>query len=258
MLELVKLERHGAIATIRLSRPEKLNALLKPMWLALSGLLKTLDADEHVRCIVLRGAGGNFCAGADIGEFNAERADSTHAKAYGALMHQVLFALRDGQHPTIAAIEGVCAGAGLELALMCDLRLAADGARLGLPVARLGVTLPGPEFSALLEAVGRANALELLLETRLWGAVEAASRGLVNRVVMSERFEEELAATAQRIAVGAPLSHRYHRQFARRLSDPRPLAEAEFSAGYACFDTRDCRAAVEAFLKKEAPRFEGR
>ena len=111
---------------------------------------------------------------------------------------------------------------------------------------------------ALIELVGRATALEILLEGRVFGADEAKQKGLVNRVVADDQVESEALAAAGRIAAGAPLVARWHKKFARRLADPRPLTEAERDEGYACFDTEDYRIGVKAFLVKQKPQFEGK
>src|SRR5689334_10525551 len=222
MSELLLREREGGIETLTLNRPDKLNALTKALWRELGEALRALDGDEGVRCVVLRGAGERaFSPGNDISEFDAERSNAAQARAYGALMHGTLAALRGCRHPTLALIHGVCVGGGLELAACCDVRLCGAGSRFGVPVARLGLVMAHAELEALLALVGRATALESLLEGRILDAAEALAKGLVTRVVPDDRVDEEAREAARRIAAGAPLVHRWHKAFLRALEERR-------------------------------------
>lgn len=260
MGEAVLVRRDGDIATVTLSNPEKLNALTRGMWERLGEAMRELAADEALRCVVLRGAGElAFAAGADISEFARERANAGQARAYGARVHEAMQAVADCRHPTLALIRGACIGGGLEIASQCDLRICGQSSRFGVPIKALGLTMSYGELEGLLALVGRAVALELLLEGRVLDAEQALRMGLVNRVVPDERVEEEAYAAARRIADGAPLVARWHKQFVRRLAPQAPpLSEAERNEGYACFDTEDYRIGVEAFLAKQKPRFKGR
>jgi enoyl-CoA hydratase/carnithine racemase len=259
MPESVILARDGAIATLTLNKPERMNALDRAMWVRVGELARALDADESLRCVVLRGAGGKaFAAGADIAEFARERADVAQAKRYGADVAAAMRSLAECRHPTLALIEGVCVGGGLLLAAQCDLRICNESARFGVPVKNLGLTESYDELQGMLRVVGPAASLEILLEGRIWGAREAYEKGLVCRVVPDGAVLEEAYATARRIAEGAPLVARWHKKFVRRLADPRPLAAAEFDEGYACFATEDFRIGYQAFLAKAKPEFKGR
>jgi enoyl-CoA hydratase/carnithine racemase len=257
--EFILVERAGAVATVVLNRPDKLNAMTKPMWRLLGESVAALAAEDAVRCIVLRGAGGNaFSPGNDISEFETERSNPAQAKEYGKLMHTALGALRDCRHPTVAAIQGICVGGGMEIAALCDLRIAGRGSRFGAPIKNLGLVMAYPEIAALIDLVGRTVALEILLEGRIFGADEAKGKGIVTRVVDDAAVIDEAYAAAGRIAEGAPLVARWHKKFARRLADPRPLSEAEFDEGYACFGTEDFRIGYKSFLAKTKPEFKGR
>jgi enoyl-CoA hydratase len=208
---------------------------------------------------VVRGAGGKaFAAGADIAEFAAERADAGQAKSYGELIHETMQAVALCRHPTIALIQGACVGGGLEIAAMCDLRVCGQSSRFGIPVNRLGLTMAYGELAGLLALVGRAVALEILLEGRVFEADEAYRKGLVNRVVPDAQVEQEAYATARRIADGAPLVNRWHKQFIERLTVRAHIPPAEWDEGFACFDTADYREGVAAFLAKRKPDFRGR
>ncbi|CAE7853303.1 crt [Symbiodinium necroappetens] len=257
--ETVLVERDGAIATVLLNRPHKLNALTKPMWARLGAVLRELDADESLRCVILRGAGEKaFSPGNDISEFETERANPRQAKDYGRLMHGTLGALRALRHPTIARIHGICVGGGMEIAGLCDLRVCGESSRFGAPIARLGLVMAYPEIEALRDLVGKQTALEILLEGRIFGAAEALDKGIVTRVVEDARVGDEVAETAARVAAGAPLVARWHKKFLRRLEDPAPLSEAEFDEGFACYGTKDFEIGYRAFLAKTEPEFEGR
>jgi enoyl-CoA hydratase len=257
--ELILTEREGAIATVVLNRAEKLNALTRPMWQGLRDAIRTLSADDAVRCIVLRGAGEkSFSPGNDIAEFATERADKAQAIEYGRVMHATASTLLECRHPLVAQIHGICVGGGLEIAAMCDLRICGASSRFGAPIKNLGLVMAYPEMAALVRLVGAPVALEILLEGRIFDAAEAKDKGLVTRVVADERVAEEARASAERIAEGAPLVARWHKKFARRLADPRPLDAAELDEGFDCFDSEDFRIGYAAFLAKQKPRFVGR
>jgi enoyl-CoA hydratase len=259
MTDLIRTERDGAIATVVLNRAEKLNALTRPMWQGLGDAIRALSADDAVRCIVVRGAGEkSFSPGNDIAEFATERADKAQAIEYGRVMHATASALLDCRQPLVAQIHGICVGGGLEIAAMCDLRICGASSRFGAPIKNLGLVMAYPEMAALVRLVGAPVALEILLEGRIFDATEAKDKGLVTRVVADDRVAEEARASAERIAEGAPLVARWHKKFARRLADPRPLDTAELDEGFDCFDSEDFRIGYAAFLAKQKPRFVGR
>jgi enoyl-CoA hydratase/carnithine racemase len=251
--------RDASIATVVLNNPEKLNALNFAMWMRLGEVMHELEHDDSVRCIVLRGAGDKaFAAGADISEFETTRKNAKVAKDYGDKIEGTMRAVAECRHPTLAMIHGVCVGGGLEIASQCDLRICGASSRFGIPINKLGLVVGYGEMAALIDLVGRAAALEILLEGRVFGAIEAKEKGLVSRVVADDRVEAEALAAAARIAAGAPLVARWHKKFARRLADPRPLSAAERDEGYACFDTEDYRTGFNAFLAKAKPEFKGK
>lgn len=255
----ILVERDGAIATVVLNRPDKLNALTKSMWLGLGKAMSALSADDALRCIVVRGAGGKaFAPGNDIAEFAAERSNFEQGKAYGGVMHDALAAIDACPHPTVALIEGICVGGGLEIAALCDLRICGASSRFGVPINRLGLVMAHAELAALLRLAGRAVALEMLLEGRVFGATEALDKRLVNRVVADDAVAAEAYATARRIAAGAPLVARWHKRFVRDLESGAALTEAARDEGFRCYDSEDFRIGYRAFLDKTAPEFVGR
>ena len=256
--DLVIVVRRDGIAHVTLNRPDRLNALIRPMWPSLTEAFGALSADGSVRCVVLRGAGDAFSPGADIAEFESERADPDQAAAYGRTMDAAYGAIRGCPHPVIAAIRGPCTGAGLVLALLCDIRISGESGRFGAPVSRLGLAMPYPEFSVLFGALGRERTLALLLEARVVDAAEALALGLVGRVVPDDGLDDAVADSAGRIAAGAPLVNRAHKRFAARLAAGGALEAAEVAASYDSFGTADYREGYRAFLEKRKPRFGGR
>src|SRR5690606_21593552 len=133
--------KDGAIATVVIDNPGRLNALSLPMWGQLEAAFRTLSADEAVRCVVVRGAGDAFAAGADIAEFEHERDDVESARAYGKAVHTALDAISSCRHPVVALIKGVCVGGGLEIVARVDIRICGESARFGIPVNRLGAVV---------------------------------------------------------------------------------------------------------------------
>jgi enoyl-CoA hydratase len=259
MEDTILVQRDAAIATVVLNRPDKLNALTRAMWQRLGQVFDALSADDDLRCIVLRGAGTRaFAPGNDIAEFATERSNVEQARAYGADMRTTLEAITACRHPIVAQIHGICVGGGLEIAACADLRICGVSSRFGVPINKLGLVMAYAEISALIALAGEATALEILLEGRVFDAHEARDKRLVTRVVPDDQVEAESRAAARRIADGAPLVARWHKQFARRLRDPAPLTTTEHDEGYACFGTEDFRTGYRAFLAKQPPEFRGR
>jgi len=260
MSEAILVRHDNDIATVVLNRPEKLNALTKPMWNQLGETMRELSADDNLRCIVIRGAGDkSFAPGNDISEFENERSNVEQARDYGEVHHRSLAALAECRHPIVAMIKGICVGGGLEIAALCDMRICGESSRFGIPINRLGLALGLGEMHGLLSLVGKAVTLEILLEGRVFGAQEAKEKGLVTRVVADDQVEEEAYATARRIADGAPLVARWHKKFMRRLTqDPTPVTHAELDEAYACYGTEDFQIGYKSFLAKTQPKFKGR
>ncbi len=258
MADLVSVERREGVASVVLDRPDRRNALNKPLWPMLTAAFTDLSADESVRCVVLRGAGDTFSPGADIAEFESERADPEQAATYGRIMDAAYDAIRACPHPVVAAIRGPCTGAGLVLALLCDIRVAGESGRFGAPVSRLGLAMPYPEFAVLFGVLGRERTLALLLEARVVDAAEALAMGIVTRVVPDADLDAAVADSTSRIAAGAPLVNRAHKGFARRLASGAPLTSGEIAGSYESFGTEDYHEGYRAFLDKRTPKFEGR
>jgi enoyl-CoA hydratase len=179
-------QRDGAIATVTLFNPDKLNALNAFMWRRLRETMAALAADSDLRCVILRGEGSAFAAGGDLEEFRTARADVDSALAYHEAVGEALSAIESCPHPTLAAILGPCVGGGLEIACACDLRIAGEGAKFGAPIMKLGFSMYPGELAGFLKLAGPALAKEILLEGRLLNAAEAYAKGLLTRVVADD------------------------------------------------------------------------
>jgi len=259
MVDEVLLEHDGHIATVTLNRPEKRNALNLDGWNALAAVFAAVGDDDDVRCVVVRGAGTKaFAAGADISAFPEERGDTATALGYGEVEMAGIRAVANCRHPTVAMIHGACVGGGMEIACACDIRVAGASSRFGAPINRLGLTMAYDELAFFIDAVGRSTALEILLEGSVFGAERAKDLGIVSRIFEDAALEKETYALARRVADGAPLVNRWHKKFAKRLADPRPLTQEEIAEGYAAFDTEDYRTGRRSFLDKTRPVFRGR
>ena len=259
MSELILVERDGAIATVVLNRPQKLNALTRSMWGELGDTVWALSQDAGVRCIILRGAGERaFSPGNDISEFETQRSSKAQAIEYGKVMHGTAEKLATCATPIVAQIHGICVGGGLELASLADIRICGTSSRFGAPIKNLGLVMAYAEMGPLVRLVGRSVALEILLEGRVFDAAEAKDKGLVTRIVPDDQVAAEARASAERIAEGAPLVARWHKKFAKRLAEGGPLTAAESDECFDCFDTEDFRIGYSAFLAKKKPEFVGR
>lgn len=253
------IERNGAIVTLTFNRPEKLNAFTIDVWRDLGTAFIDLSRDDDVRCIVMRGAGEKaFSPGNDIAEFETTRSNKKQAVEYGEVMRRTIDAIAQCRHPVIAQIHGICVGGGMEIASLADIRICGTSSRFGVPIKNLGLVMSYTELAPLVRLVGPAVALDVLLEGTIFNAQEALRLGVVTRVVADDQVAAEVAATVARVAAGAPLVARWHKQFIRRLATGQPLTDAEREEAFDCFDTEDFRTGYQAFLKKEAPAFTGR
>jgi enoyl-CoA hydratase/carnithine racemase len=255
----ILLQRDGNIAVVVLNRPEKLNATTLSMWKLLDDTVRQLDADDTVRCIVIRGSGTKaFGPGNDISEFETHRGNQQLARQYGPVMHSALRTIARCRHPVVAMIHGICVGGGLGIASLCDVRICGESSRFGVPVNKLGLAMSHDEMSGLMRIAGPDVTLEMLLEGRVFGATEALHKRIVSRVVADADVEEQAMSSARRIADGAPLVARWHKKFVQRCTDPAPLSAAEYDEAFDCFATEDFQIGYQAFLAKRTPVFGGK
>ncbi len=261
MSDHILLERDPPLATITLNRPQQRNAISYQMWGELSQLLRELDDDGNCRAVVITGAGTEaFSAGADIKDFEEYRADSTMGRRYNSAVDGLLHTLAEMETPTISMIRGYAIGGGCELAVATDLRIAAEDSRMGIPAARLGISIGHLEMQGLVNLVGKGNALYILYSARLIDAQEALGMGLVNQVVATEDLAPTTYQLAREIAALAPLSHAINKRTLNQvLAKPRldQLTQDEADLPLTQFDTRDYQEGYRAFLEKRRPEFRG-
>ncbi|SEP57794.1 Enoyl-CoA hydratase/carnithine racemase [Streptomyces sp. yr375] len=237
---------HGvtdAVATVVLHHPQKRNAMTAAMWAALPPLLDTLAADPGVRALVLTGAGGTFCAGADISTLQGS-ADEAQALAVGAEDALAAF-----PKPTLAMVRGHCVGGGTQLAAACDLRFAEADASFGVTPAKLGIVYPSSSTRRLVSLVGPATAKYLLFSGELIDAQRALRTGLVDEVLPADELEERVAEFTRVLVSRSQLTQAAAKEFAdgRTDRDAHWTAQARGSA--------DTAEGVTAFLERREPRF---
>ena len=253
MTDSLSLAVDGFVATLTIDRPAKRNAMSYDMWSALPGLLGKVGADDSVRALVIRGT-DHFSAGADISEFTTLRADPDGARRYGAAVHAGERAIATLPKPTIAAVRGVCVGGGCEIALACDLRVAAGDARFGITPAKLGIVYNATSTKRLVDAVGPAWARQILFTAEIIDAATALRIGLVNElcddpVARASALAETMAARSQVSVHGA-------KTIIDRITDGLPTEDESVLALYASSVRSDDYAeGVRAFLEKRPPRF---
>jgi enoyl-CoA hydratase/carnithine racemase len=257
--EIVVCAEESGVATITLNRPDKRNAVSLAMWRRLGDVFGELGARADVRVVILTGAGGHFCAGADISEFSSLRSDSQSGRVYEAANESASIALRDCPKPTIAAISGYGMGGGCALALACDLRVGDATTKMGIPAARLGVVYGELDCALLHRQVGLANAKRVLYTGSAFDAKDCAAMGLLDMVSPGTALEAAIALAAQMVD-NAPLSLAGSKIVLEALAaGVAAERHAEISAIIAgAMNSADYREGARAFLEKRKPAFIGR
>lgn len=257
----IRVEIADHVARVSIDNAPKRNAFDYEMWRALPEIMRTLDAAENARVIVLGAATGlSFCSGADISEFSTLRATAEGGRAYEEANLAAFDALAQASKPTIAAIGGFCMGGGVGLAAACDLRIAREDAVFSIPAGRLGVGYPPKAMAYVTSALGAQTAMELFFTARRLSAKEALERGFVARLLPSEGFDDAVASLAVTIAANAPLTLRAAKAAIRAaLAGPgAPTSEDCARLAAACFDSADFAEGRAAFLEKREPKFSGK
>jgi enoyl-CoA hydratase len=257
----ILVERRGRIATVAFNRPRMRNAISLAMWRDLGLVSQELSRDDGVRAIVYRGAGTEaFASGADISEFEQQRKDTASALRYGAETHLAYEAIRYSPKPTIAMIFGYCMGGAMAIAMACDMRFAARGAKFGIPAARLSIIYGAENVGQLVDLVGPAFAKDILYSARTVGDEEALRIGLIQRLVAVEDLERYTYEYLEKVVDNAPLTVRGAKAtvqyYLEGLEEQRRerLRQLQLEA----FESQDYKEGTRAFMEKRAPRFQGR
>ena len=251
-----------AVARNRISNPERRNALDHEILDALAETLPRLDRGIETRCVLIDGAPPVFSAGYDIASIPRETFERDAEALVAHPFHAAMEAIAKHPWPTVAAINGHCLGGGLELAITCDIRVCAEGAKLGMPPAKLGLVYGHTGLRKFLDVVGLPRTKELFLTGRSLDAARADQIGLVNAVVADEELENESIALASAIAENAPLSMRGNKHAINLLNDLAVLTEQQEAGLVAlresCFESEDFREGIRAFGEKRRPQWKGR
>lgn len=262
----IRIERQGALALVTLSHPGKFNAMTRGMWRELRRVFEEIQRDPALRCVLVRGEGGHFCAGGDISEYPEFRFTEAGLREF----HEIdvwggLQAMLDCDVPIVAQIEGNCMGAGVEIACCCDIRVAAESAQFGAPIARLGFPMAPREAALVMRETGALLAREMLLEAAVFSATQMQARGFLSRVMPAGHAANEASATAARIAALAPQAARLNKQTMRALNQSDAIdGSVDFATlpianlaghAYAYANGVEHREGIEAFLGKRKANF---
>jgi len=255
---LVQVDAAG-VAVVTLNRPEKRNAVSLAMWRGLGEIYSGFAKRSDVRVVILTGAGGNFCGGADISEFSKVRNSVEDARVYGEAGRAATQAIIDLPQPTIAAVHGYGVGGGCGLALACDMRVGDATTQMGIPAARLSIVYSTLDCGLLLRAVGLANAKLVLYSGRYFPLADCRAMGLID-IVSEQGALAGAQALAKELGTRAPLSQRGAKVVLEALQRGEVEKRAAEIAAVqeAAVNSEDYRAARQAFLEKRQPVFTGR
>jgi enoyl-CoA hydratase len=254
-------EIDGPIGWLVFNNPARRNAVSLDMWQAIPEIIDAYERDPAVRVIVLKGAGDKaFVSGADISEFEQNRASPEAVQRYDEIGNRAQLRLESASKPLIAMIHGFCMGGGVGVALQCDLRIASESARFGIPAARLGISYRLGGVKKLIDLVGPSFAKEIFFTARRFTAAEAHGMGLVNRVLPDAELEGFVRSYCAMIAENAPLSLAASKSMIAELTKPsREIDRAACEELVRrCFESEDYVEGRRAFMEKRKPVFQGR
>jgi len=250
--------KEGAVGWLVFNNPERRNAVSLDMWQAIPSVLAEFETDSEVRIVVLAGAGDKaFVSGADISQFESQRAGAEAVQHYEEIAESAQLRLQTFDKPVLAMIRGYCLGAGLNIANCCDLRIASDDSRFGIPAARMGLGYRASSMKNLLDTVGAANAREIMITGRQFTAAEAKAMGLVHRVTENDSLEKAVREYCEMISANAPLTMRTAKRMIRELLKQDYDAALLKKWMKECFDSADYTEGRKAFMEKRKPVFKG-
>lgn len=250
------------IATLTLNRPETLNALTPIMREGMLAAMISADEDDEVRAIIITGAGRGFCSGGDVKAMNEARkagSSSVLEDKISPIRDRIVLAMRDARKPVIAAVNGAAAGAGMNIALACDIRLASNTAKFGQTFAKRGLHPDWGGTYFLPRIVGMAKACELIWSGKMISAEEALTLGIVSELTEPDQLMQSARALAASIAAGPPVAIRMAKRamYAGMDTSLRDALEFETFAQNVCAATNDAKEGIAAFVEKREPRFTG-
>lgn len=262
----IQFEQKAGVAQVTISHSARFNAMSCVMWRELCSIFESIQRSTDVRCVVISGENGNFCAGGDISEYaNFRFQEDTLRDFHENDVWGGLQAMLNCDVPIVAHIVGNCMGAGVEIASCCDIRLAGASAKFGAPIAKLGFPMAPRELELVAREVGRVAARQMLLEATIFGASEMKDAGFLSRVLADDLLAAEVQATARRIGQLAPQAARLNKQTIRALNNPqgqvnhtqvaiKSVASTVYST-YAYAESTEHREGIRAFLEKRKPVF---
>jgi enoyl-CoA hydratase/carnithine racemase len=261
LTERLVAERQGPVGWLTFNNPARRNAVSIDMWEGIPKALDAFERDPEVRVIVLAGAGDKaFVSGADISQYEKERSTEEGIRRYNRISSLACDRFQACDKVTLAAIRGYCLGGGVNVALCCDLRLAADDARFGVPAAKLGLGYGATALKNLVDTVGAAYAREMLITGRQFTAGEAKDMGFVHRVAPVAGLEALVLEYCGMISDNAPLTIRASKRIVRELLKPGSAFDAKACAAWVqeCFESQDYIEGRRAFMEKRKPAFQGK
>ena len=260
LTERLVVEKQGPVGWLTFNNPAKRNAVSIDMWEGIPRALERFEQDPAIRVIVLSGAGDKaFVSGADISQYEKDRSTAEGVQRYNRISSAACERLEACDKVTLAMIRGYCLGGGVNVALCCDLRLAADDARFGVPAAKLGLGYGAGSLKNLVDTIGAAYAREVLITGRQFGTEEAKTMGLVHRVAAPAALQALVLEYCATISENAPLTIRTAKRIVRELLKPNDAFDPDACAAWVreCFESQDYVEGRRAFMEKRKPLFKG-